>query len=291
MNKNFIFAGLMAFLLAGCAIAPPVKSAAELAAQKEQEKMMLSNIQYRSQDVLEKDIGDIIKNEIIKNSFETTQEFSLRKNNEFKKYDHNGYILSFKISNPKNSKESLAYFDPDQSKIFISMPKRQQSIVFLGQKRDMLGLNFSYLNIKTLSKEYDSYLAKNGFGQEKLIAKLREEGIGVAILNSVGGYSEKPQKFFIGADRNVAQDILMNGRLEINVFVDTQYVDFGKKTILIDAGEPRLEPTMNYPYDIERKFRAIPVRLSALRLYDGSEKKIGEWVPSQIFTSSLSRMD
>ncbi len=49
-----------------------------------------------------------------------------------------------------------------------------------------------------------------------------------------------------------------------------------------------LELIMRYIYDF-KKIHVILFRLSALRLHDGSEKKIGELAPSQMLISSLIR--
>ena len=289
LTNKAIYISVIAIMLAGCGSAPPVKSAAELEVQKEQQQQILSQIQYRSQDDFVKDINEIIKSKVEKSSLETTQEFATRKNSELRKYERNGYSLSFKIDNSKNSKDSLVYFEPDQSKLFVTMPKREKEIVWLGPKNDqLLWLHISYLNVKNLSGKIDSYVAQNSFGAKKDITRIRKEGIGIAILNSVGNYQAKPQTFMMNVDRQVAAEILKSGRLELNVFVDTQYSSVKKETILTESGEV-IEPNMNYPLDIKTILHGLPVRLVSLKLYDGNEKKIGEWQGQQIFASAISR--
>lgn len=288
MNGKKFFTIFIATFLSGCAAPPPVKSPAELAAQKEQQQKILSGIQYRSQDDLVLDVIEITKNKVKKNPLETTQEFSARKKEEFRKLEGNGYLISIKVDNSENNRKSLVYFDPDQSRIIVSMPKREKGLVFLGPRRDLLWVHFSYLNIKTLSQKADTYVAQNGFGQKKEITRIRKEGIGVAILNTVGNYQENPQTFIINADRQLASEILKNGRLEMNVFVDSQYSDPDGENILIKSGD-NMNPSMTYPFDIKEELHGLPVRLVSLKLYDGNEKKISEWKAQQIFTSSISR--
>ncbi len=190
---------------------------------------------------------------------------------------------------PQNSKESLVYFEPDQSKLFVVMPKREKGIIWLGQNSDQLRwIHFSYLNIKTLFEKNDTYVAQNSLGQKIKIDRLKKKGIGIAILNPVGGYTAKPQSFMLTMERQLVSDILKKGRLEMSVFVDAQYANFHGKTMLIDSGQ-NFNPDMKYPIDIEEVLHGLPVRLAFLKLYDGNGQKIGEWQPEQIFSSSISK--
>ena len=274
---------LLIFGLAGCVHTPRVLTPEEI----QQRKDFLAKIDYLPHDNLVKDLKDIRANNYTKGSLETTQEFMNRKIAGFKRHLHRGYKVNVKVSNPDNDQNNIVRYDPDKSILFITMPRREKDLVRLGAQKQLVWVHYSFLKLETVSRNIDSYVASNALGMKKEIAKIEEDANGIAILNAVGDYSSLPQTFTVKMDRNMAAEILKKGKLELNVFVDLQYIDTENENILYKSGTA-MKPTMSDPYDVNIKLYGIPVRLVSMRLYDEKNNRIAEWEGQQIFASSIS---
>ena len=118
------------------------------------------------------------------------------------------------------------------------------------------------------------------------VTKLRETGIGIAILNTIGDWNAKSQTFTMPMQRELAKEVLSDGVVEMDVFIDYPYIDVERKPYVEDTVTRK--PKIDDPFDVDVKYQGFPARLVAIRLLNSKGKVLNEWKGQQVFTPAAS---
>jgi hypothetical protein len=263
----------------------PVYSQEEI----QRQKSFISSLTFNDFDEYKQDLNTVMGGNLKKESMESTQEFLDRRSGIFEKYKQKAYKIRKKIDNKENKKNEMVFFDPDTSKLLIRLPGRDKDIITFHPKRrgKAIWLHYSFVRVEPITSDYSTYIASNALGQKAEIVKIRETGIGVAVLNTIGNWSDKSQSFSMAMQREFAKSILADGSLEMEVFIDYPYIDVEKSDPFVEEQVLR-EPKMDKPYDVDVRYYGFPVRLVSLRLLDSSGSLVQEWNGTQIFTPAVS---
>jgi len=254
----------------------------------QRQQSFIASLTFNDFEEYKQDLNTMMGDNLKKESMESTQEFLNRKSGIFEKYKQKAYKIRTKIDNKENKRNEMVVFDPDKSELSISLPGIYKDIIGSHpQKRDkFIWLHYSFVRVEPITSDYSTYIASNALGQKTEIVKIRETGIGIAVL-STGDWFDKGQSFSITIQRELAKSILADGSLEMEVFVDYPYIDIESSVPFVEEEVVR-EPKMSEPYDVDVKYYGFPVRLVSLRLLDSSDEIVHEWNGTQIFTSAVS---
>jgi hypothetical protein len=291
---RILIIGLILIFLHGCnsaytptrnEVKPQTLSKEEI----EKQRLFIANLNYNSFNDYEKDITKVIGSKLEKDSLESTQEFLKRKAGVFERYKHKAYKIRLDVDNKDNKNNEMVYFDPDASMLVVKLPSRDKDIIGWHPKQTSkaIWLHSSYIRLKHTTQDLSTYVGSNAFGHKVEITKLRETGIGIAILNTIGDWNAKSQTFTMSMQRDLAKEVLSNGVVEMDVFIDYPYIDINRTKPFVEDTVTR-EPKMDNPVDVDVKYQGFPARLVAIRLLNAKGEILNDWKGQQIFTPAAS---
>jgi hypothetical protein len=255
----------------------------------QRQQSFISSLSFNDFNEYKQDLNTVMDGNLKKVSMESTQEFLNRKASVFDKYKHKAYTIRVKVDNKENKANEIVYFDPDSSLITVKLPGRNKDILGWHPKQTSkaIWLHYSFVRVEPITSDYSTYVAQNAFGQKAEIVKLRETGIGIAILNTIGGWDSKSQSFSMTMQRDLAKAILADGSVEMDVFIDYPYIDIERNVPFVEETVVR-EPKMDEPYDVDVRYHGFPARLVSIRLLDSNAGIVNEWKGTQVFSPAVS---
>jgi len=235
---------------------------------------------------LSKDIEQIRNTPLVKGELETTAEFNARTKGLYEKYTNKTYRIEIGAKSPINSDDKLLIYNPDTEELTVSLPQLDKKLVWMPRGNDQkIGfLNFSFLQTEPISIKSDSYVGRNGFGQEVSVERHIVNSVGIAILGS-GNRDMTPQQFKINMAREKVRDLLEKGKLVLEVRADLQNLEKEPSLLIVDTDET--EPSMKRPIHVKRTKHMLPVRLVSISLHDGKGNLVLEAVGTEQDTVSL----
>lgn len=249
----------------------PHKSGAPLENAKPEIKPPLE-IKYESEKALLHDIDRLITSPLIKGSLETNLEFSRRFDDLIGEFKDKAYNIKINISNPENNKDGLAYYNPENGEFVISLPRVKSELIWtkLNGKRELKWLYASYLGIKNLKIDADSYKGSNKLGVSVKVTRIERVSHGVFVLTAATkDYSQDTtQRFSLLLKRDEARDLLNTGVLSLYLALDTRYLE-DDETPLLFSEKYEHTPTMDKPLHLKDTKIGVPVRLLSIALLNG----------------------
>ena len=228
-------------------------------------------ISFESIAQLLADINEMSNSALKIGPFETKEEFNNRVKDFSKKFSEKAYKIQLPIENAENKKNEIAHYNAETNILTVSLPQAEKRLIWINEKgkRSLKWLNSSYIILETSNIDTSSYEAGNRLGAKVAISKLRRSTNGIFVLTTASkSYSDdRTQKFDVLIDRDIAKKILVKGKVDLELKIDSQYLEDDETPLLI-SDKNEIEPTFDNPIDlVDLKF-GLPVRLLSLTLLD-----------------------
>lgn len=209
---------------------------------------------------------------LVKGELETTTEFDARTKRLYEKYSNKTYRLEVSVRNPTNATDKLVTYNPDTEELTVSLPTLETKLLWVPIDGDekIRFLNFSYIQTEPSTIKSDSYIGRNGLGNQVKVDRHVVTSVGIAVLGASNN-DMIPQRFTTTIAREKVRDILEKGKLAMEIKTDIQ--NLGASSLLvIDIQEG--DPTMKRPvHAIQTKYM-LPVRLISVSLFDGKGTQV-----------------
>ena len=248
----------------------PTTTTETLAEPNTPKTTLQKTIIFESKEAAIKDIENMLKENLNRNSFESIVEYEKRRKNYIDQFSKTkGYRLTFPINNPNNDSRNLINFNPDTEELTISLPSiSRKSFYFNSDPKMYLNyIHYSFVEIISLNHPSRTYKASNRLGASIDVVETGVTRWGFAVLSQATKDSKKDlrQKFTFPIKANEAREILKNGKITLEFALDTQYPN-RLENPFIYVTRDQTKPSFENPIDHTEKIYALPVRLLNVHL-------------------------
>lgn len=228
-----------------------------------------------------------------KGDFESSAELNARRAEYVKKMgDGRGWSIKLPISNQKNSREKIVYFDVDTSEVKVDLPRVNRSLVWMeiGGKNELRWLHNSFIAVESETEKLRSYKASNRLGASIDVVEMSTKRYGFSVLSkATEDYGKNfTQKYASVIDKNIAKDLLSDGYIVYDLILDSSYV-MAKDNPIMLKDEDSTKPTFDYPFDIKDVKYSVPVRLMKIILFTKAGEQVASFDGTYTSGNSLSK--
>jgi hypothetical protein len=228
-----------------------------------------------------------------KGDFESSAELNARRTEYMKKMgDGRGWSIRLPISNPKNSREKIVYFNVDTSEVKVDLPRVNRSLVWMeiGGKNELRWLHNSFIAVESETEKLRSYKASNRLGASIDVVEMSTKRYGFSVLSKATEDYGKDftQKYSATIDKNIAKDLLSDGYIVFDLILDNGY-PLAKDNPILLKNEDTTKPTFDYPFDIKDVKYSVPVRLIKISLFSKSGDRINSFDGTYTSGNALSK--